>query len=265
MTQVAVRAARLSGFGRGAAAASVSVLATLGAIDAAATTVPLGAVVPAPAAVSLVTPAASGAPMPASQPLVVLQHGHVARSRPSRRAHRIEYVAARRPLTGVRTVLPVLGHAHNRSWVRVRLPGRPNGHAGWIRSAHTRRTATPWRLSLDVSTRRVTVHHGGRVKRRFRAVVGTAATPTPRGRYFVEEAVALPGHAGGPFALATSARSNVLQEFAGGPGQIALHGTDGLAGSPGSAASHGCIRLRTGTIVWLARRIGSGVPLTIRP
>jgi lipoprotein-anchoring transpeptidase ErfK/SrfK len=43
--------------------------------------------------------------------------------------------------------------------------------------------------------------------------------------------------------LATSARSNVLQEFDGGPGQIALHGTDHLSGALGTAASHGCIRM----------------------
>ena len=61
--------------------------------------------------------------------------------------------------------------------------------------------------------------------------MGTPATPTPPGKFFIEEAVALaPGHAGGPFALATSARSNVLQEFEGGPGQIALHGTPGSRG-----------------------------------
>lgn len=252
MTDATPDAQRLPGFGRGAVVASVAVLAAVTAgVD----------VAPARAAVS----ASPAAPVPAIQPLLVLRHGHVARSRPSRRAHRIEYVAARRPLTGVRTVLPVLGHARGRSWVRVRLPGRPNGHAGWIRAAHTRRTSTPWRLSLDVSARRVTVLHGGRVKRRFRAVVGAPATPTPRGRYFVEEGVAIPGHVGGPFALATSARSNVLQEFEGGPGQIALHGTAGLAGALGSAASHGCIRLSTGAIVWLARRVGGGVPLTIRP
>ena len=71
------------------------------------------------------------------------------------------------------------------------------------------------------------------------------------------------GQVGGPFALATSARSNVLQEFEGGPGQIALHGTDGLEGALGSAASHGCVRLATGAVTWLAHRIGSGVPLTI--
>lgn len=202
-------------------------------------------------------------PVPVSQPLVVVQQGHVARTGPSRRARRIEYVAPRRPLTGVRTMLPALGHGTSRRWVRVRLPGRPNGHAGWIRTAHTRRTSTPWRLVLDLSDRRVTVHLGGRVKRRFLAVVGTPWTPTPRGRFFVEEGVALPGQVGGPYALATSARSNVLQEFAGGPGQIALHGTDGLAGALGSASSHGCIRLDTGAIAWLARRVGAGVPLAI--
>jgi lipoprotein-anchoring transpeptidase ErfK/SrfK len=202
-------------------------------------------------------------PVPMSQPLVVIERGHVARSRPSRRAHRIEYVAPRRPLTGARTVLPALGHGDRRAWVRVRLPGRPNSHAAWIRTAHTHRTSTPWRVALDLSARRVTVYHGGRVARRFRVVVGTSSTPTPRGRFFVEEGVALPSQVGGTFALATSARSNVLQEFEGGPGQIALHGTDGLAGVLGSASSHGCIRLSTGAITWLARRIGAGIPLTV--
>lgn len=201
----------------------------------------------------------------ASQALVVLQQGHVARSGPSRHAKRIEYVAARRPLTGVRSILPALGESDNAAWVRVRLPGRPNSHVGWIRTAHTRQTSTLWRLSLDLSKRRVTVRLGGRVERRFGAVIGTSSTPTPLGRFFVEEAVALaPWHAGGPYALATSARSNVLQEFAGGPGQIALHGTAGLAGALGSASSHGCIRLSTGAITWLARRIAGGVPLSIR-
>lgn len=201
----------------------------------------------------------------ASQPLVVVQKGHVARRRPSREAKRVEHVAPRRPLTGVRTVLPALGEAHGGAWVRVRLPGRPNGHAGWIPTAGTRPASTLWHLSLDLSARRVTVRLGGRVERRFGAVIGSPSTPTPRGRFFVEEAVALaPWHAGRPYALATSARSNVLQEFAGGPGQIALHGTAGLSGALRSASSHGCIRLGTRAITWLARRIGGGVPLTIR-
>ena len=56
----------------------------------------------------------------------------------------------------------------------------------------------------------------------------------------------------------------MLQEFAGGPGQIALHGTGNLAGALGTAVSHGCIRLSPAAITWLARRIGAGTPLTIK-
>jgi hypothetical protein len=205
---------------------------------------------------------AAGPRVAASQALVVLLHDQVARTAPSDGAPRIRSIAARRPLTRVRTVLPVLG-GETSEWVFVRLPGRPNGRAGWIRTEGTRRTSTEWHLRLNLSTRRVTAYRDGKVVRRFSAVVGTPATPTPRGRFFIEEAVALPGQTGGPFALATSARSNVLQEFAGGPGQIALHGTDSLAGARGTAASHGCIRLGTRAITWLARRVGGGVPLTV--
>jgi lipoprotein-anchoring transpeptidase ErfK/SrfK len=226
---------------------AVAVLAAAGCLGA-----------PAPAAASTV---------PASQPLVVLLSDHVARAEPRARARRLESVDARRPLTGVRTVLPVLGdarHPAGEAWVRVRMPGRPNGHTGWIRAERTRRTATAWHLVLDLSARRVIVYRSGRTRHRFLAVVGKPSTPTPRGAFFIEEGVALPSHTGGPFALATSARSNVLQQFEGGPGQIALHGTYGLAGAPGTAASHGCIRLRTRAITWLAAHVGTGVPLTIR-
>jgi lipoprotein-anchoring transpeptidase ErfK/SrfK len=160
----------------------------------------------------------------------------------------------------------VLGDARNRAgeaWVRVRLPGRPSGHTGWIRAQRTRRTATAWHLVIDLSARRVIVYRSGRAGHRFLAVVGKPSTPTPRGAFFIEEGVALPSHTGGPYALATSARSDVLQQFEGGPGQIALHGTQGLSGARGTAASHGCIRLSTPAITWLAEHIGAGVPLTI--
>jgi lipoprotein-anchoring transpeptidase ErfK/SrfK len=218
------------------------------------------------ASVSVPAARAAGAGVPATQRLVVLRHDHVVRARPDRRARAVEWVAHRRPLTGVPTVLPVLGHSlatGGQSWLQVRLPGRPNGHAGWIRAYRTRGTSTAWRLFLDLSARRVTVYQYGRVVRRFPAVVGKPSTPTPTGRFFVEEALDISSQVGGPFALATSARSNVLQEFEGGPGQIALHGTNGLSGTPGTAASHGCIRLATDSITWLATHVGHGVPLTI--
>ena len=222
----------------------------------------------ATAGCALVAPAqAAASRVPESQSLVVLLDNHVARTRPRVQARRIEVVRARRPLTRVRTVLPVVGRATSRggrSWLRVRLPGRPNGRKGWIRATRTRATSTQWHVSLDLSARRVTVYRFGRTMRRFRAIVGKRSTPTPRGRFFIEEGLRLSSRAsGGPFALATSARSRVLQEFEGGPGQIALHGTNHLSGAPGSAVSHGCVRLRRRSITWLARRIGAGVPLTI--
>ncbi len=212
-------------------------------------------------------PAAS-APRPrpwAAQPLVVLLDGHVARRAPSSDAGRIEAVAARRPLTGVRTVLPVLGsHGSHGAWLRVRLPGRPNSHTGWISAARTRSTSTPWQIVVSLSRRHVVVLRSGHVVREFVAIVGKSSTPTPRGSFFVEEALRLsPSASGAPFALATSARSNALREFDGGPGQIALHGTGNLSGSLGTAASHGCVRLAPHAITWLARRIGAGVPLSI--
>lgn len=209
--------------------------------------------------------ASSGAP--ANQPLVILLGDHIARTQPSVHAHRIEPVAARRPLTRVHTILPVLDRRTDRdgtSWVQVRLPGRPSGHTGWIPADRTRSSSTQWYISVDLSARRVSVFHHGRLQRRFRAIVGKPSTPTPRGRFFVEEAVALSSRlAGSPFALATSGRSHVLQEFDGGPGQIALHGTGNLAGTLGTAASHGCVRLSSPAITWLARRIGAGVPVTV--
>lgn len=224
------------------------------------------ALLAAGAGCALLAPAGSAAP--ASQPVVAILHDRVARSAPNAHSGRIEVVDARRPLTRTRTVLPVLGKATSRtggSWLRVRLPGRPNGHAGWISTKGTRLTSTPWHLEVKLSTRWVTAYRGGLAKRHFRAVVGHPSTPTPRGSYFIEEALALSSHEpGGPFALATSARSNVFQEFEGGPGQIGIHGTHNLSGAPGAAVSHGCIRLRARAITWLARRIGAGVPLTIR-
>lgn len=233
-----------------------SVTAALGA-----TLVALGAASPC------VAPASAARATTGTTPLVVLLNGHVARTRPSLAGHRIEYVASLRPLTHVRTVLPVIGRRTRggRSWVHVRLPGRPSGHTGWIRGDQTRRGDTPWRLSVRLSSRTLTVYHRGEAIRRFRAIVGKPSTPTPRGHFFIEEALALwPSAAGGPFALATSARSSVLQEFEGGPGQIALHGTNNLSGSLGTAASHGCVRLSSRAITWIAHRIGGGIPLTVR-
>jgi lipoprotein-anchoring transpeptidase ErfK/SrfK len=207
--------------------------------------------------------------VPVTQPLVVLLQDHVARATADRHARVIEPVAALRPLTKVRTVLPVMGAVKGKDgnrWVHVRLPGRPSGHTGWILADQTIRSSTEWRVVVTVSTRRVAVYRDGLLVRSFPAVVPKASTPTPYGQFFVEETLAIsPTDVGGPYAIAISARSDIFQEFGGGPGQIAIHGTDGLSDPLGSAASHGCIRLSPSAVSWMSKRIGGGVPVTVGP
>lgn len=202
-----------------------------------------------------------------TQELAVFVQGQTAMAKPDSRSARRVWVERLRPITEGRTVLPVTGHRTDTGgtrWLRVRLPGRPNNSTGWIRKARTRQSATTWHLVVDLSARRVSVYRGGKAVRSFSAVIGTPRTPTPRGRFFVEETVLLRGgDVGAPYALALSARSNVFQEFAGGPGQIALHGVWNVGGTMGTAASHGCVRLDTTAIRWLGERIGPGVPVTI--
>lgn len=203
-----------------------------------------------------------------TQTLAILLGPHTAMSEPDGGSTTLELVRARRPITEEQTVLPVVGYASDAAgveWLHVLLPGRPNGHSGWIKRRATRSTITGWHIVVDTSSRRVTVYQQGRKIRTFRAIVGTPATPTPAGEFFVEEVIRLrAGDVGAPFALALSARSNVLQEFAGGPGQIALHGLRNVGGVLGSAVSHGCVRLANDAMRWLNVRIGPGIPVTIR-
>jgi lipoprotein-anchoring transpeptidase ErfK/SrfK len=208
------------------------------------------------------TASASTAVAP-SQALVTMLASQVAHAAPHENAASLGSIPAERPITGVRTVLPVVGRAAG-GWILVEIPGRPNGRTGWISSASTRASATPWHLVVRTGARRVLVYRDGRVAATFLAVVGKPSTPTPVGTFFVEEAVRLsPSDPGAPFALALSARSNVLQEFEGGPGQIALHGVANIGGVPGTAVSHGCVRLSATAMGWLVSRIGPGVPVTI--
>ena len=206
--------------------------------------------------------AAAAAPVHARQELAALLRAHEARSLPRVRSAPLGLVPSTTPITEGRTVLPVLGRRGQ--WLKVRLPGRPNSHTGWIKRGATVRVETIWHIVVNRSRRLVTVYRAGRPVRVFKAIVGKPSTPTPSGEFFVEESIALRGgDVGAPFALALSARSNVLQEFDGGPGQIAFHGLTNVGGVLGTAVSHGCIRLADDTMRWLVVRIGPGVPVTI--
>lgn len=150
-------------------------------------------------------------------------------------------------------------------WIKLRVPGRPNGRLGWVRrdalgAIHVVRVA----LVVNRRARTATYYRGGRALWRARVGVGKRSTPTPAGRFWIRERFRVGGHTlYGPYAFGTSAYS-VLSDWARG-GVVGLHGTDQPHLIPG-APSHGCIRMRNRDILWLARgdRLPVGAPLLIR-
>jgi lipoprotein-anchoring transpeptidase ErfK/SrfK len=104
--------------------------------------------------------------------------------------------------------------------------------------------------------------------RRFRAVVGAPATPTPHGLAAIYERNRQPNPRAfiGPWSLSLSVHSNVLESYGGGPGRVAIHGRAGasLRDPLGTARSHGCIRILNRHVSWMARKLPAGTPVQIR-
>ena len=187
-------------------------------------------------------------------------------ARPSPEARRVGRL---RLLTedGFPEVYVLLASSHDAAgatWVRLRLPQRPNGVTGWVR----RDALGPFqlvrtRLVVNRRTLRVTLYVRG--KRRFRARVGVGApgTPTPAGRFWIREKFHVSGQPlYGTRAMGTAAYSTALTDWPGG-GVIGIHGT----GQPGlipGRPSHGCIRLRNRDIERLYALTPIGTPLRIR-
>lgn len=166
--------------------------------------------------------------------------------------------------------LLVLGQASDsqgRQWLRVRLPIRPNESWGWIRADYTLLTRTPWWLDVSLSRRLVSVYRDGRLVRRFPAVVGAPATPTPLGLHAVYDPVrqADPNGFDGSWVIRLTATSYVLKRFDGGAGRIGIHGRGGasLLDPLGTARSHGCIRVDNDEASWLAEVVPRGTPVNV--
>ena len=155
----------------------------------------------------------------------------------------------------------------HKAWLRVALPDRPNGSSGWIREDFVRLSTTSWRVTVNRAAHTVTVYRDGHKQRAFQAVIGKPATPTPGGLYAIYEKLPQPDPKGflGPWALHLTAFSNVLFNYGGGPGRVAIHGRDGtsLADPLGSSASHGCVRVDDTNIIWMARVVPLGTPVLI--
>jgi lipoprotein-anchoring transpeptidase ErfK/SrfK len=94
--------------------------------------------------------------------------------------------------------------------------------------------------------------------------VGSSATPTPTGRYYVNQKLisADPSGPYGPGALGVSAFSNVLTGWTQG-GPIGIHGTN-EPWSIGRAVSNGCIRLPNPVLKRVFAAAPAGTPVIIR-
>jgi len=188
---------------------------------------------------------------------------HLARPRPGGRA--LDPDVAEAVL-----VLAARADDRGRCWLHVQLPTRPNGARGWINAERVRLRSTPWRIEVSRGRRTVTLLRSGRRVLRARAVVGTAGTPTPTGRFAITTSRRNPPQDFlGAWILPLTAHSTVLDTYDGGDGRVALHGRGGesLQDPLGSAASHGCVRLDNATISRIVRRIGhrllAGTPVRI--
>lgn len=149
-------------------------------------------------------------------------------------------------------------------WMKVRVSSRPNGMTAWIKSSEVALRRVPNHVVVQVGARKVTVYHGKKVLMEATVAVGTDRTPTPLGDFFVDGVVDVPNDNGayGAFQVSVSGFSEVLKSFGGGPGQIALHGTN-RPNLLGQAVSNGCVRMDNASITKLVDLAPTGTPVKI--
>ena len=188
----------------------------------------------------------------------------VVRAAPRKTAAAVATLSRWTPEGTTNLVLTLDGRRTNRGvWIKVRLPILPANRTGWVQ----RKALSDWkelRTRLVVDRRRLTatLYKRGKVALRVPVGVGLPQWPTPRGEFFVRNQLYGFGNpVYGPLAFGTSARSPVLTDWPGG-GFIGIHGTNQPGLLPGRV-SHGCIRMRNGDIVRLARLMPVGTPLTV--
>jgi L,D-transpeptidase-like protein len=151
-----------------------------------------------------------------------------------------------------------------RTWLKVRVPMRPNGRSGWVRDSSLGRLhLIQTRLVVDRRALHAILYRSGRRVWRSGIGVGTPSTPTPSGHFWIRERIRVVNRGGsyGPWAFGTSAYS-VLSDWPGG-GVIGIHGTNQPQLIPGRP-SHGCIRVPNSAIERLVRLMPVGTPVLIR-
>jgi hypothetical protein len=152
-----------------------------------------------------------------------------------------------------------------RAWVKIRIPGRPNGRTGWVRENELSNLKTvDTQLTIDRGRLKATLRKRGRTIWTSRIGVGAPGTVTPKGRFWIRERLRNLGGSPiyGPWAFGTSAYSETLTDWPGG-GVVGIHGTNQPQLIPGRP-SHGCVRVPNRRISRLAKLMPIGTPVVIR-
>jgi lipoprotein-anchoring transpeptidase ErfK/SrfK len=170
----------------------------------------------------------------------------------------------RRNVEGHPVPLTFLVRSRRAGWVQAYLPTRPNLSTGWLRTRDIRLATTPYRVQVQLRSHQLTLRKAAGIVLRAPIAKGRAVSPTPTGRYYVTDLIRPtdPKSFYGPYALGLSAHSPVYTSFAGGDGQVGLHGTNDPA-ALGSDVSHGCIRVANRVITRLAKLLPLGTPVEI--
>lgn len=151
-------------------------------------------------------------------------------------------------------------------WLRVEVPVRPNGTPGWVRASDVKLSRHHSRVEINRGTRTLRAWDGDELIAETPVVIGTDATRTPTGRFYLTDKVPQedPGAFYGPIVLALNAYSEQLDTFDGGVPVIAVHGTN-RPEQVGQAISNGCIRVPNDVITLLAERLPLGTQVDVVP
>ena len=119
-------------------------------------------------------------------------------------------------------------------------------------------------VRVSLADHKLWVLHNGVVTLTADVAIGMPEYPTPTGTFYFTDPVDLhsqPNSAYGVFAYGLSGHSDVLTEFGGGDGQIAIHGTNDPSGI-GHDVSHGCVRVLNEVIEQVSK-LPLGTPVYI--
>jgi lipoprotein-anchoring transpeptidase ErfK/SrfK len=168
-------------------------------------------------------------------------------------------------LTEYRAPRTLLAFDQYQDWLHVYLPTRPNNATAWVRASDvTVSQPLEYAVRVSLADHKLWVLKNGAVTLTADTAIGSSDYPTPTGTFYFTDPVDLhaqPNTAYGVFAYGLSGHSDVLTEFGGGDGQIAIHGTNDPSGI-GKDVSHGCVRVLNDVIEQISK-LPLGTPVYI--